>query len=212
MAQFNPADKITLDVPLFIRLLEYAREDAKTDMDLHKITENAVALSETGKTLTMAQYDSIVKDSDGEDKPSVINQLDRAKLQPAQNQMNENKNKHMKTQLNEIKRMQQLAGLLKENNNQSTNKYIDITTENGEEFPILNKELITTYLKSVIDPEEIENVDIFMNDDEGYGESSMYFFDTPEETPQASEQDVEDWAKQEMSYYLFSKPDEFPSK
>ena len=116
----------------------------------------------------------------------------------------------MKTQLNEIKRMQQLAGLL--NENKSTNKYIDITTENGEEFPILNKELITTYLKSVINPEEIENVDIFMNDDEGYGESSMYFFDTPEETPQASEQDVEDWAKQEMSYYLFSKPDEFPSK
>jgi hypothetical protein len=115
MAQFNPADKIIVDVPLFIRLLEFAREDAKTDMDLHKITENAVALSETGKTLTMAQYDSIVKDSDGEDKPSVINQLDRAKLQPAQNQMNENKNKHMKTQLNELKRMQQLAGLINEN-------------------------------------------------------------------------------------------------
>jgi hypothetical protein len=100
MEQFNPADKITLDVPLFIRLLEYAREDAKTDMDLHKVTENAVALSETGKTLTMDQYDSIIKDSDGEDKPSVINQLDRARLQPAQNQMNE------------IKKMQRLAGIL----------------------------------------------------------------------------------------------------
>jgi hypothetical protein len=61
MLQFNPADKITVDVPLFIRLLEYAREDAKTDMDLHNVAENAVALSETGKTLTMAQYDEIVK-------------------------------------------------------------------------------------------------------------------------------------------------------
>jgi hypothetical protein len=40
----------------------------------------------------------------------------------------------------------------------------------------------------------------------------MYFFDVPDGTPQASEQDVEDWAKQEMSYYFFSKPDEFPSK
>jgi hypothetical protein len=48
----------------------------------------------------MDQYDSIIKDSDGEDKPSVINQLDRAKLQPAQNQMNE------------IKKMQRLAGIL----------------------------------------------------------------------------------------------------
>ena len=61
MEQFNPADKITVDVPLFIRLLEYAREDAKTDMDLHNVAENAIKLSETGKTLTMAQYDEIVK-------------------------------------------------------------------------------------------------------------------------------------------------------
>jgi hypothetical protein len=61
MTQFNPPDKITVDVPLFIRLLEYAREDAKTDMDLHNVAENAIALSETGKTLTMAQYDEIVK-------------------------------------------------------------------------------------------------------------------------------------------------------
>ena len=61
MTQFNPTDKITVDVPLFIRLLEYAREDAKTDMDLHNIAENAIKLSETGKTLTMAQYDDIVR-------------------------------------------------------------------------------------------------------------------------------------------------------
>ena len=118
----------------------------------------------------------------------------------------------MKTQLNEIKRMQQLAGLLKENNNQSTNKYIDVATENDDEFPILNKETITTYLKSVIDPEYIEDVDLFMNDEEGFNESATYFFDTPEETPQADENEVENWAKQEISYYLFSKPDEFPSK
>jgi hypothetical protein len=61
MEQFNPTDKITVDVPLFIRLLEYAREDAKTDMDLHNVAENIIALSETGETLTMAQYDKIVK-------------------------------------------------------------------------------------------------------------------------------------------------------
>jgi hypothetical protein len=61
MPQFNPSDKITVDVPLFIRLLEYAREDAKTDMDLHNVTENIIKLSETGKTLTMTQYEEIVK-------------------------------------------------------------------------------------------------------------------------------------------------------
>ena len=60
MEQFNPSDKVTLDIPLFIRLLEYAREDAKTDMDLHNVAEKAIALSETGKTLTMADYSSLV--------------------------------------------------------------------------------------------------------------------------------------------------------
>jgi len=60
MTTFNPSDKVTVDIPLFIRLLEYAREDAKTDMDLHNVAEKAIAASETGKTLTMADYDGLV--------------------------------------------------------------------------------------------------------------------------------------------------------
>jgi hypothetical protein len=60
----NPTDTISLDVPLFIRMLEYAREDAKTDMDLHNVTENTLKLSTTGKTLTMADYNQIVSKND----------------------------------------------------------------------------------------------------------------------------------------------------
>jgi hypothetical protein len=60
MENINPKDKITLDVPLFIRLLEYAREDVKTDMDLHNVAEKAIELSMTGATLTMTDYDQIV--------------------------------------------------------------------------------------------------------------------------------------------------------
>ena len=90
------------------------------------------------------------------------------------------------------------------------NKYISVEIEGNEQFPMLNKVLVSDYLKSVIDPEEIESVDAFMDDEEGFDESSSYFFDNDEEN--ASEKDVEDWAKQEMSYYLFSKPDEFPGK
>jgi len=90
------------------------------------------------------------------------------------------------------------------------NKYVSVEIEGNEQFPILNKVLVSDYLKSVIDPEEIESVDAFMDDEEGFDESSSYFFDGGEEN--ASEKDVEDWAKQEMSYYLFSKPDEFPGK
>jgi hypothetical protein len=56
----NPKDTITVDVPLFIRLLEYAREDAKTDMDLHDLAENIISLSEDGEVLTMDDYNAIV--------------------------------------------------------------------------------------------------------------------------------------------------------
>jgi len=56
----NPKDTITVDVPLLIRLLEYAREDAQTDMDLHDVADNIISLSSAGKTLTMNDYSSII--------------------------------------------------------------------------------------------------------------------------------------------------------
>ena len=56
----NPRDIITVDVPLFIRLLEYAREDAQTDMDLHDVTEKIISLSASGKTLSMDDYSTII--------------------------------------------------------------------------------------------------------------------------------------------------------
>jgi len=52
-------DAVKMDVPLFIRLLEYAREDAKTDMDLHKMTERVERHSKT-RVLTMDDYDFLV--------------------------------------------------------------------------------------------------------------------------------------------------------
>jgi len=56
----NPRDIITIDVPLFIRLLEYAREDAQTDMDLHDVAENIISLAASGKTLSMEDYSTII--------------------------------------------------------------------------------------------------------------------------------------------------------
>jgi len=58
--QSNEVDKVTLDVPLFIRLLEYAKEDAQSDMDLHKVAENIIEMAQGGTTLTMDDYDAIV--------------------------------------------------------------------------------------------------------------------------------------------------------
>ena len=56
----NPTDTVTLDVPLLIRLLEYSREDANTDMDLHSVAERLIVLSASGQTLSMDQYDQII--------------------------------------------------------------------------------------------------------------------------------------------------------
>jgi len=53
-------DTIKMGIPLFLRMLEYAKEDAKTDMDLHKVTENAIKLANQGKVLNMTDYDFIV--------------------------------------------------------------------------------------------------------------------------------------------------------
>ena len=52
-------DIVKLDVPLFIRLLELAREDVKQDADLHDIAEAVIRLSQQGAA-TMANYDQIV--------------------------------------------------------------------------------------------------------------------------------------------------------
>jgi hypothetical protein len=53
------SDIVKLDVPLFIRLLELAREDVKQDADLHDVAEAVIKLSQEG-VVTMADYDSIV--------------------------------------------------------------------------------------------------------------------------------------------------------
>ena len=52
-------DVVKLDVPLFIRLLELAREDVKQDADLHDVAEAVIRLSQEG-VATMADYDQIV--------------------------------------------------------------------------------------------------------------------------------------------------------
>lgn len=56
----NPRDEVTVDIPLLIRLLEFAREDAQTDMDLHSLADNLINLSPDGNTLTMADYEELV--------------------------------------------------------------------------------------------------------------------------------------------------------
>lgn len=60
----NRPDTVSVDVPLLIRLLEYAREDAKDDMVLHNMAENMVNLCSSGDTLGMDDYNKIIPSDD----------------------------------------------------------------------------------------------------------------------------------------------------
>ena len=57
---YNFDSTISLSIPLLLRMMEYAKEDAKTDMDLHFATENMIQLAKTKKSLHMDDYESIV--------------------------------------------------------------------------------------------------------------------------------------------------------
>ncbi len=56
----NPRDIAKLDAPLLIRLLEFAREDASSDEELHKIANNIIELSSIGGTLGMMDDEAIM--------------------------------------------------------------------------------------------------------------------------------------------------------
>ncbi len=77
-------DIIQLDVPLFIRLLELAREDVKQDADLHDVAEAVIEMSQNGP-VTMADYDEIVAFMKGQGEPAPeqptesFDELDRIK-------------------------------------------------------------------------------------------------------------------------------------
>jgi hypothetical protein len=53
-------DVIKIDVPLFLRLMELAREDIKQDQDLHDVAEIITKLSQN-RVATMKDYETIVE-------------------------------------------------------------------------------------------------------------------------------------------------------
>ena len=56
----DKVDTITMDIPLFLRMLEYSREDASQDMDLHDVTEKAISLGKERGILQMDDYNEII--------------------------------------------------------------------------------------------------------------------------------------------------------
>lgn len=74
----DTTDTVCMDVPFLIRVMEFAKEDAKTDQDLHFAAEKMIAASKNG-TLTMSAYDEVFGkphagpdgDNDADDKQSM---------------------------------------------------------------------------------------------------------------------------------------------
>lgn len=64
----DKTDTVLVDIPLLIRLLEWAHEDAKNDMQLHKVAENLISMSKDDKSLSMKDYNAAIKDADKMDK------------------------------------------------------------------------------------------------------------------------------------------------
>jgi hypothetical protein len=100
----NMVDVITVDVPLFIRLLEFAREDATDDMKLHSVTEKLTELCQDGDIMTMEQYDDIVGDT--------VNGADTSGMNAVEDKMHP-QNKDMNTI--DKQRWMKLAGIINEN-------------------------------------------------------------------------------------------------
>jgi len=61
-------DIVTLDVPLFIRMLEYAKEEASDDMVLHDIATKTIALSKQRGILSMEDYKALIPEPQPEDQ------------------------------------------------------------------------------------------------------------------------------------------------
>lgn len=67
----DPIDRVTIDIPLFIRILELTREEIQSDADLHHMVDKIIKLSkQTAYPLDMKHYDAIedvIKHSLGDD-------------------------------------------------------------------------------------------------------------------------------------------------
>lgn len=53
-------DVLCMNVPLFLRLMEFSKESVKEDKDLHVLTENLTKICNNSGTATMDDYDAIV--------------------------------------------------------------------------------------------------------------------------------------------------------
>jgi len=91
------------------------------------------------------------------------------------------------------------------NENKINNKYAVKDEESSDEdydFYVIDKQKALDYL-SQFNSDDVD-AELFIDDDEGWGEFEQYL----EDVEQMTDKEIEDSMRQEMSYYFFSKPDE----
>ena len=57
---FDETDAVHLNIPLFIRLLEFSREEVKEDAQLHELTERLIELCKNDTIVGMDIYEQLV--------------------------------------------------------------------------------------------------------------------------------------------------------
>jgi hypothetical protein len=67
--KLNPKDAVSMDIPLLIRMFEFMREEAKSDEEVHDVTEKLISLSLHDNVLTMNDYPQIVPEKAPEENP-----------------------------------------------------------------------------------------------------------------------------------------------
>lgn len=73
----KPLDILHLGVPLFIRLLEFSREDAKSDEDLHRMTERLTEACSDGVVVGMEVYDDVTQTTESSQEKLDVMKNDR---------------------------------------------------------------------------------------------------------------------------------------
>ena len=100
----NPVDKLHLDVPAFIRVLERAREDFKTDEDIHNFTQQLLAMKSdcihTADLPASPVKEETENDEDDEDEKDSEKGPDSAEagpevMDPATQKMKDDMNKNV---------------------------------------------------------------------------------------------------------------------
>lgn len=72
VVQKKTPNKAVLDIPLFIKLLEYARERAPDDETLHRIAERVIGEEQGDQALTMEDYQNLAKSLDSLECPDMV--------------------------------------------------------------------------------------------------------------------------------------------